>query len=115
MVIVVAVIAILAVVAVPGLMRYEQEAMRAEANLGLGLISRMQHEHYYRFRRFAYTLDEVGFLMDRGQSLGPNLWQGRYYKFSLIIPDMPDAQRYQGLAIGNLDGDAFQDVLFVSW
>lgn len=104
--------AVLAAVALPAYAKHMASTRRAEAYLGLGTIVRMQDQYYEQNGRYARTIDELGFQMDRGGLQGDNTWQGKTYRFS-ITPLDDDAQYYTATATGNLDGDVFDDILVV--
>ena len=112
MMIVVATVAVLAAIAVPGYARYRARSYRAEATLGLGTIVRMQDEYFTRQERYARTIEELGFAMDRGAAEGNDTWRGSKYRFS-ITPLDAGSTSYLATATANIDIDAFQDILVI--
>ena len=110
--IVVATFAVLAALAVPGYTRYRARSYRAEAHIGLGTIVRMQDEYFTRQKRYARTIEELGFAMDRGAADGNNTWRGSKYRFS-ITPLDAGSTSYLATATANIDIDAFQDILVI--
>ena len=110
--VVVMIVAVLASMAGTGMAKTMIEAKRPEAYLGLSTISRMQDAHFTTKGYYASTLDELGFTMSSGTAPDGNTWIGMRYTFS--ITQLNGGQGYVATAVGNLDGDLFQDVLFVS-
>lgn len=106
------VIGVLSSVATPGLVRHVNFSKRPEAHVGLATISRMQDAYYQERGYYAPTLDELGFQMDQGSAVDANTWVGHRYAFS--VTPLSGGQSYVATAVGDLDGDEFQDILFVS-
>jgi prepilin-type N-terminal cleavage/methylation domain-containing protein len=108
----VVVVGVLASMASAGLAKHVNYTKRPEAYVGLAAISRMEDAFYQSHGTYASTLDELGFTMDSGSAAGTNAWIGRRYTFS--ITPMNGGANYVATAVGNIDGDAFQDILFSS-
>ena len=108
----VVIIGVLSSMATAGMSKHINFAKRPEAYVGLATIARMQDAYYDGRGYFASTLDELGFTMDGGSASGSNAWVGRRYTFS--ITPMNGTQNYVATAIGNIDGDEFQDILFAA-
>jgi len=108
--VVVVIVGVLSSMAGAGMSKHANFAKRPEAYVALATITRMQDAYYDGRGYYASTLEELGFTMDGGSADGNNAWIARRYTFS-IIP-MNSAQNYVATAIGNIDGDEFQDILF---
>jgi len=104
------VVGVLAATATPGMVRHVNYSRRPEAYLGLATISRMQDAHYVMYGRYASTIDELGFQMDQGSLANANAWVGHRYTFS--VTPLNSGRNYVATAVGDLDGDEFQDILF---
>jgi prepilin-type N-terminal cleavage/methylation domain-containing protein len=112
MMIAVMIVGVLASMAGTGLAKNTVMAKRPEAYLGLSTISRMQDAFFTSRGYYASTLDELGYTMDHGIAPDSNTWIGRRYTFS--ITPLSSGQGYVATAVGNLDGDVFQDILFAT-
>lgn len=106
------IVGILSSMAGSGMAKQVTVAKRPEAYLGLATISRMQDAHYTTKGYYASTLDEMGFTMSSGHADADNTWIGRRYTFS--VTPLNSAQGYVATAVGNIDGDEFQDILFAT-
>ena len=106
------IVGILASMGGSGMAKHVTYAKRPEAYLGLATISRMQNAYYTTKGYYASTLDELGYTMSSGGASGNNAWLGKRYTFS--ITPLNAAQGYVATAVGNIDGDEFQDILFAS-
>ena len=112
MMVVVGIVSVLASVAIPSLIRNASASKRAEAYAALGTIARMQDGFFQDRGFYAATFSELGFMMDRGRAKGINAWVGRHYTFALTT--FFGGTNYAAVAVGNIDGDTFQDLLYVS-
>jgi len=100
------IVGVLASVAVPGMAKRVNASKRVEAQVSLGTIARMQDAFFTSRGYYASTFRELGFRTDAGGS------HGRRYQFSLTALD--SGRGYVATATANLDGDDFDDVLFVA-
>lgn len=112
MMVVVGIVSVLASVALPGLARNAAVSKRAEAYEMLGTIARMQDAHFQGKGYYAATFNELGLAMDTGKAKGVNAWVGKRYTYALTV--ILGGTNYAAVAIGNIDGDTFQDLLYVS-
>ena len=104
--------AILASVAIPSLVRNAAASKRAEAYETLGTIARMQDGFFQTKGYYAATFDELGFMLDTGKVTAVNAWVGKRYTFALS--SFFGGTNYAAIAVGNIDGDSFQDLLYIS-
>jgi prepilin-type N-terminal cleavage/methylation domain-containing protein len=103
---------VLASVAVPRLMKNATAAKRAEAYAALGTIARMEDAFFQSRGYYAATFDELGYMMSGGKAKGVNAWVGQRYTYALTT--LNGGTNYAAVAVGNIDGDTFQDLLYVS-
>jgi type II secretory pathway pseudopilin PulG len=108
----VGVVSVLASVAVPSMFRNAAASKRVEAYEALGNIARMQDAFFQSKGYYAATFDELGFMMDAGRAKGINAWVGKRYTYALTA--FFGGTNYAAVAVGNIDGDTFQDLLYVS-
>jgi len=113
MMVAVGIVSVLASVAVPSLINNAAASKRVEAYQALGTISRMQDAFFQSRGYYASEFKELGFTMDNDQKKDyPNAWVGRRYTFALTT--FFGGTNYAAVAVGNIDGDTFQDLLYVS-
>lgn len=110
--VVVGIVSVLASVAVPSMIVNANQAKRKEAYLALGTIARMQDAFFQSRGYYASGIVELGFSMDGIKQRGFNSFVGRRYTYA--ITTFFGGTNYAAVAVGNIDGDSFQDLLFVS-
>ena len=108
----VGVVSVLASVALPSLMKNAAASKRVEAYEALGSIARMQDAFFQSRGYYAAAFDELGFMMDSGKAKGINAWVGKRYTYALTT--FFGGTNYAAVAVGNIDADSFQDLLYVS-
>jgi prepilin-type N-terminal cleavage/methylation domain-containing protein len=109
---VVAIVGILSAVALPELGIHVAKSKRVEAELALTDLDKLQRVHYHTHHRYASNIRELGFKLDRGEYLSDTVYKGKYYRYSTKLLDK-NGQSYVGFAVGSIDFDEFEDVLFV--
>jgi type IV pilus assembly protein PilE len=109
---VLAIVGILVAVALPELGVHIVSSRRVEAKLALTDLDRLQRVHYHEHHRYASNIRELGFKVEQGKYLSETVYKGKYYKYSTKVLD-EDGQSYVGFAVGSIDFDSFEDVLFV--
>jgi len=106
---------IISVLASVGLNRYHQyvaRAKRPEAVMTFRALAAAQREHLLTRGKYAGTFDALGFRVEGGQRISATEIQGRRYNFRLIQDDGP--RSWYCIASGNIDGDAFKDIIGAS-
>jgi len=110
--VVVGIVSVLASVAVPGMIRNANLAKRTEAIEGLATISRMEDAFFQGYGYYTDNLQQLGFMMDAVKGKGLNAWTGRRYTFA--VTTFFGGTNYAAVAVGNIDGDEFKDMLYVA-
>lgn len=98
-----------------GVNRYEKyvaRAKRPEAVMTFRALAAAQREYLLTSGKYAGTFDELGFRIEGGHRISPTEIQGRRYTYRLVQDNGP--RSWYCIATGNLDGDAFQDIIAAS-
>ena len=109
---VMAVIAILGVLAAVGLNQYSKNVARSkrpEVTINLEEIANAQRAHRLTWGKYAGSFDALGFKIRGGHDVSPTEIQAEYYNYRISQPDGP--QTWYVVASGNIDGDAFIDII----
>ena len=110
--IVTVIISVLATVGVNRYQLYVARAKRPEAVMMFRALAAAQREHLVTRGKYAGTFDALGFRVEGGARISPTEVQGRRYNFRLIQDAGP--RSWFCVASGNIDGDAFKDVIGAS-
>jgi len=110
--IVTVIISVLATMAVNRYQLFVARAKRPEAVMAFRAIAAAQREHLVTRGKYAGTFDALGFRVEGGSRISPTEVQGRRYNFRLIQDAGP--RSWFCVASGNIDGDAFKDVIGAS-
>ena len=106
---------IISVLATVGVNRYQifvARAKRPEAVMTFRALAAAQREHLVTRGKYAGTFDALGFRVEGGTRISPTELQGRRYNFRLIQDAGP--RSWYCVASGEIDGDAFKDVIGAS-
>ncbi len=106
---------IIGVLASIGLNRYNlvvARAKRPEAVLAFRALAAAQREHRLTKGRYADTFDKLRFTVEGGERISSTEIQGTRYNYRLIQDDGPLS--WYCVASGDIDGDAFPDIIAAS-
>lgn len=92
--------------------KYVARARRPEAVMAFRALATAQREYMLTQGKYAGTFDVLGFRVEGGQRISATEIQGRRYNFRLIQDQGP--RSWYCIATGNIDGDAFLDVIAAS-
>jgi Tfp pilus assembly protein PilE len=98
-----------------GINRYEKyiaRARRPETVMAFRAIAASQREYLLTHGKYAGTFSELGFNVERGALISPTEIQGLTYNYRIIQDDGP--RSWYVVATGNIDGDAFPDIIAAS-
>lgn len=110
--IVTVIISVLSTVAVNRYQLFVARTKRPEAVMAFRALAAAQREHLVTRGKYAGTFDALGFRVEGGARISPTEIQGRRYNFRLIQDAGP--RSWFCVASGNIDGDAFKDVIAAS-
>ena len=105
-------VSLLAAVTAISYSSYIAEARRTEGVLGLHDIARLQKAYHIDHGKYASNIMELGFTVENGKLLNPNTYKGDKYVYTTNWRD-EDGKSYKAMAVGNIDGDKFNDVLLI--
>ena len=105
-------VSLLACVAAISYTSYISDARRTEGVLGLTDIARLQKAYHIDHGKYASNIMELGFTVENGKLLNPNTYKGYKYFYTTSWRDEKGAT-YQAQAVGNIDGDKFNDLLII--
>lgn len=105
-------VSLLACVAAVSYTSYISEARRTEGVLGLSDIARLQKAYHIENGKYASNIKELGFTVENGKLLNPTAYKGDKYVYTTSWRDTIGAT-YQAQAVGNIDGDMFNDLLII--
>ncbi len=86
-----------------------KRAKRVEAVVGLKAVWKAQMIYFSETGHFANGFDQLGFAVTGGTQLSTTAYKGSVYTYQLSQPW--GANSFYCIATGNLDADAFPDVL----
>jgi Tfp pilus assembly protein PilE len=98
-----------------GINRYEKyiaRAKRPETIVAFRAIAASQREYLLTHGKYAGTFSELGFNVERGALISPTEIQGLSYNYRIVQDQGP--RSWYVIASGNIDGDAFPDVIAAS-
>lgn len=104
---------VLASIATVELSQQVMVARRTEGIIGLNALWKAQQLHLLEKGRYAASFDQLDFAVEGGSftMLAPNVYQGNVYTYQMTQPWGPNS--FYCIATGQLDGDAWPDVLEV--
>ncbi len=106
------IISVLSTVAINRYQLVVARAKRPEAVMAFQALAAAQREYLVTRGKYAGTFDALGFRIEGGARISPTEVQGRRYNFRLIQDAGP--RSWFCVASGNIDGDAFKDVIGAS-
>lgn len=112
MMVVVLILACLSTVAISHYSKYIGKAKRTEGVIALTDLGRLQETFYSIHEQYARNVREAGFAMDYGQFISDSVYEGKYYRYATSWRDQ-DGRTFMATAVGNLDGDGFNDILLI--
>lgn len=92
--------------------KYVARARRPQTVLAFRAIAAAQREFLLSHGRYAGTFAELGFNTEAGLLVSPTEIQGRVYNYRIMQDDGP--RSWYVVATGNIDGDAFPDIIGAS-
>ncbi len=110
--IVVLIISVLATVAVNRYQVFVARSKRPESVMTFRALAAQQREYMLTHGKYAGTFDALGFRVEGGERISSTEVQGRRYNYRLVQDEGP--RSWYCIASGNLDGDAFLDILGAS-
>ena len=110
--VVILIIGVLGSVALNQYSVYVARARRPETVVAFRSIAALQREYLLTHGKYAGTFSALGFNIERGTSVSPTEIQGLVYNYRIRQDDGP--RSWYVIASGNIDGDAFPDVIAAS-
>ena len=92
--------------------KYIARARRPQTIMAFRAIAASQREYLLTHGRYAGTFSELGFNIERGAKISPTEVQGQVYNYRILQDDGP--RSWYVIATGNIDGDAFIDIIAAS-
>lgn len=92
--------------------KYIARARRPETVMAFRAIAAQQREYILTHGKYAGTFSELGFNIERGAKISPTEIQGDRYNYRIIQDQGPKS--WYVIATGNIDGDAFPDIIAAS-
>lgn len=108
---VVLIVALLSSVALSQHGKYLAKSRRTEGIIALKDLDRLQATYFSMHDRYAATVSDLKFALDKGRLEGPNSYRGPYYRYSTATRG--EGRGYVATAVGDIDGDTFEDVLLI--
>jgi Tfp pilus assembly protein PilE len=112
MMVVVLIMGVLASVGLNQYNKYVARARRPEAVLTFRALAQAQREHLLTRGTYSGTFDALRFNVEGGTRVSSTEIQGRRYNYRLVQDDGP--MSWYVIASGNIDGDAFIDIIGAS-
>lgn len=109
---VVLILSVLATVAMAQHVKYVARSKRTEGIVALTDLGRLQYTYHSLHNRYAPNVRELGFALDKGRLVSDAVYQGPYYRYSTNWRDHA-GKTFVATAVGNLDGDGFEDILLI--
>jgi len=106
------ILGVLASVGVNQYNKYIARSRRPETIMAFRAIAAQQREYLLTHGKYAGTFAELGFQMEGAALVSPTEVQGRRYNYRILQDDGP--RSWYVVATGNIDGDAFIDVIAAS-
>jgi Tfp pilus assembly protein PilE len=92
--------------------KYVARAKRPETIMAFRAIASAEREYLLTHGTYAGTFTELGFNMESGARISPTEIQGYTYNYRIIQDEGP--RSWYVIATGNIDGDAFPDIIAAS-
>jgi type II secretory pathway pseudopilin PulG len=92
--------------------KYVARARRPQTVIAFRAIAVSQREYLLTHGRYAGTFSELGFNIESGAKISPTEIQGYTYNYRFLQDDGP--RSWYVIATGNIDGDAFPDIISAS-
>lgn len=105
----VSIIATLSIIGIQQYGLYLARSRRPEAELALAALWDAQKHFYADHGEYASSWSQLNFTMNQGQRVSETEYRGGEYTLQLSRPNGP--QSWYCVATGNIDGDAWLDVL----
>ena len=106
------VIAVLSTLGLNQYNKYVARSKRPESILAFRAIAAQQREYMLTHGKYAGTFSALGFNIEGGAMVSPTEIQGRRYNYRILQDDGP--RSWYVVATGNIDGDAFLDIIAAS-
>ena len=103
------ILGVLAGIAVNQYTRYVAHKKRPEAVATFRTLAEAQRNYKVAWGKYAGTFDALGFTVGGAERISPTEIKASSYTYRLTQPDGPNS--WYCLATGNIDGDAFNDIL----
>ncbi|MDH3622846.1 MAG: hypothetical protein OES69_06390 [Myxococcales bacterium] len=110
--VVTAIIGVLSSLGVNQYNKYIARAKRPEAVMTFRALATAQREYLLTWGKYSGTFEALRFNVEGGTKVSPTEIQGRHYNYRLVQDDGPKS--WYVIATGNIDGDAFLDVIGAS-
>ncbi len=92
--------------------KYIARSKRPESIIAFRTIAAQQREYMLTHGKYAGTFSALGFNVEGGAMVSPTEIQGRHYNYRILQDDGP--RSWYVVATGNIDGDAFLDIIAAS-
>lgn len=92
--------------------KYIARSKRPESIVAFRTIAAQQREYMLTHGKYAGTFSALGFNVEGGAMVSPTEIQGRHYNYRILQDDGP--RSWYVVATGNIDGDAFLDIIAAS-
>ena len=112
MMVVILIIGVLGSIGLNAYNKYIARARRPETVMAFRAIAAQQREYLLTHGTYAGTFSQLGFNMESGAKISPTEIQGYRYNYRIIQDEGP--RSWYVIATGNIDGDAFPDIIAAS-
>ena len=92
--------------------KYIARARRPQTIIAFRAIAASQREYLLTHGTYAGTFSALGFNIEHGAKISPTEIQGHVYNYRIFQDDGP--RSWYVVATGNIDGDAFPDIIAAS-
>ncbi len=92
--------------------KYIARAKRPQTIMAFRAIAASQREYLLTHGTYAGTFSALGFNIESGRRISPTEIQGYVYNYRILQDDGP--RSWYVIATGNIDGDAFPDIIAAS-
>jgi Tfp pilus assembly protein PilE len=92
--------------------KYVARSRRPQTVMAFRAIAAAQREYLLRHGTYAGTFSELGFNIASGARISPTEIEGYTYNYRIFQDDGP--RSWYVVATGNIDGDAFPDIISAS-
>lgn len=91
---------------------YVARSRRPEAVMMFRALAQQQREYLLTHGAYSGTFEALRFNIEGGELISPTEIKGRHYDYRIVQDDGP--RSWYVIATGNIDGDAFPDILGAS-